>query len=109
MVTARKTIICLIVTAFFLALGLIFYLEISYSKTLPKSPDQRASRIYQMTVNHGYVVYGTLREFKLLGDTRIAFVVCAVLTLIAGLLNVKYRDFPPFSGKPRDTTREASP
>jgi hypothetical protein len=108
MVIARKTIICLVFTTFFLTLGLIFYLEISYSKTLPKTPDQRFGRVYQMTVNHGYVVYGTLRELKLLGDTRIAFVVCTVLTFLAGLLNAHYKDFPPFSGRPRDTKREAS-
>jgi hypothetical protein len=61
-----------------------------------------------MTANHGYVVYGTLHEFKLLGDARVAFDVGAVLTFIAGLLNVKYGDFPPFSGRKREPAKEAS-
>jgi hypothetical protein len=89
----------LFMVAFMLSLVFVVKVEISYSSSLPGAPDQSLGRIYRMTVNHGYIVYGTLREFKLLNLATDSFEIGMLLALIAGLLNVKYGDFPPCQRK----------
>jgi hypothetical protein len=93
MVTIRKITIVLFCFIFLVELGALIGLEIYYSSDLPRIPNEQAGRVYQMTVNHGFVVYGTKQEFQLLSVTKKCIPLGAICGLIAGILNFKYRDF----------------
>lgn len=93
MVTIRKITVILFCFIFLVELGALIGLEIYYSSDLPRIPNEQAGRVYQMTVNHGFVVYGTKQEFQLLRVTRKCIPLGGICGLIAGILNFKYRDF----------------
>jgi hypothetical protein len=95
MVTIRKITIILFCFIFLVGLGTVISLELYYSSHLPRVPDGQTGRVNQMTVNHGFVVYGTKREFQLLRVTKEGLPLVCICGLIAGILNFKYRDFTP--------------
>jgi len=72
------------------------YKEISYSTSMPKSPQPDTGRVRAISVNHGVIVYVTEEEFRrahLIGHSFFYFGLwCGVA---AGLLNYKYNVFPP--------------
>jgi hypothetical protein len=74
----------------------VCYLEIHYSSALPKKPNNSSGRLYQISVNHGFIVYGTLREVELLHYAKISFLASSIFALAAGLINAKYGDFLPW-------------
>jgi hypothetical protein len=100
MVTIRKITIVLFCFIFLMELCALIGLEIYYSSDLPQIPNEQAGRFYQMTVNHGFVVYGTKQEFQILKVTRKCIPLGGICGLIAGILNFKYRDFSSRRSKP---------
>jgi hypothetical protein len=66
------------------------WIHISYCDNLPSAPDERAGRTYQMTVNHGFVRYGTERELRVLKSTETLLGIAVILFAMAVLLRVTY-------------------
>jgi len=95
MVIIRKTLIVLLLSIFFAELGTVIFLNISYSSHLPGVPNEQSGRIYRMSVNHGFVVYGTKQESQRLNIAEKYLPLAGICALIAGILNFKYGDFPP--------------
>ncbi len=96
MVTIRKTAIVLLCLVFFTGLGTVIFLELYYASHLPQAPEVRVGRVHQVTVNHGFVVYATSAQLHLLRAARRCLPIACLCGLIAGLLNFKYGDFPPW-------------
>jgi hypothetical protein len=99
MVTIRKTLIVLLVFIFFAALGTVSFLNVYYSSHLPEAPNIQTGRIYRMSVNHGFIVYGTKQEFQRLSVAEKCLPFAGIGAFIAGLLNAKFGDFSPITSK----------
>jgi len=69
----RNVIIAILCILFLFWLGVDIVLEVYYSSSLPKVSDVQTGHVYQMTVNHGFVVYATKEEFRLLDIDRRCF------------------------------------
>ena len=70
-------------------------IHISYSSYLPRTPDEKSGHIYQMTVNHGFIRYGTEQEFhtlKMVEDFQmiaaLAFLLAVVLSMSWGIIKI---------------------
>jgi len=100
MVTIRKVLIVLLCFVFFAGLGTVVSVHFYYSSHLPRVPNEQSGHIYKMTVNHGFIVYGTERESQLLNLAEKSFPLSCICGLIAGVLNFKYRDFSTPGSKP---------
>jgi len=92
----KKLLIGGLVVIFFATLLGDVYVEISYSTSMPKSPQPETRRVKAISVNHGVIVYLTEEEFRrahLIGHSFFYFGLwCGAA---AGLLNYKYNIFPP--------------
>jgi hypothetical protein len=64
------------------------WVHLSYSRNLPSNPDERVGRIYRMTVNHGYVRYGTEREFRIRQAVDDFLPVVGTIFALAGLIGI---------------------
>ena len=62
----RKIIYGLLLGCFALSVIASVWLHLSYSSNLPTIPDEKSGHIYRMVVNHGFVVYGSEQEFRIL-------------------------------------------
>jgi hypothetical protein len=60
----RKALISVLIIIFFLCMGWGVFIHLFYAYSMPRSPQPQLGRTYQMTVNHGYVVYVTEMEFR---------------------------------------------
>jgi len=63
-------------------------LHLCYSSNLPSVPDEKTGHIYRMVLNHGFVVYGTMREFRILTwveNSQFLLITCCFIVLIMGL------------------------
>ncbi|MES1181047.1 MAG: hypothetical protein ABUL66_04205 [Verrucomicrobiota bacterium] len=73
------------------------WLHVSYSSNLPKMPDEKTGRIYRMVVNHGFVVYGSEREVRVLRNVEnfqpIA-IVCFLIVVTTGFLSGDFKIAP---------------
>jgi hypothetical protein len=98
--TLRKTAIILLTAGFFLTLGDWVWLELSYTSRLPGAPDLRAGRTNRIVVNHGFVRYAARPEVRRLHRANVAFWCALGGALVAGLLNLHYKDFAPPGGWP---------
>jgi hypothetical protein len=92
MILLRFSVV-LLVSIFFVGLLSVIGLEIYYSSNLPRAANKQDGFVYKMTVNHGFVVYGTETEFQILKVSREYFPVACTCGLAAGLLNYKYSVF----------------
>ena len=93
MKTLRKIFYILLFGCFVIELIAIVGIHISYSSDLPTKMDEISGHTYQMTVNHGQVVYGTEREFRVyrwVENLQPFGIVCALVAVIVGL---RYGDF----------------
>jgi hypothetical protein len=96
----RKTFIVLLLVIFFADLGSLFFFNVFYSTHLSRVPDEKTGRIYQMNANR-FTVYGTKQEFQRLNLTEKFLPFAVICGLFAGILNLKYGDFPPLKPVPR--------
>ena len=69
----RNIITAVLSLLFISCVGINICLELHYASSLPKVSDIQTGHVYQMTVNHGFVVYGTREEFRLLTVARRCF------------------------------------
>lgn len=69
----RKATIVMLVALYMLMIFGMGALEIGYSHNLPSSPQVDTGHVYRMTVNHGFVVYGTKLEREVLDTERALF------------------------------------
>ena len=92
----KKLLIGGLVVMAFATLLADVYVEISYSTSMPKSPQPETGRLKAISVNHGVIVYVTEEEFRRahLID-HLLFYFGGWCGLAAGLLNYKYNVFPP--------------
>lgn len=105
MATIRKILIILLLTIFLVEFGMTFFLSVYYSSHLPGVPNEEVARVYRMNANR-FTVYGTKQEFQRLSTAEKYLPVAGICGLIAGILNLKYGDFPPtitsiFRGNPK--------
>lgn len=64
MKTFRKAIYALFLGFFAVELIAGVGVHLCYSSNLPTQQDDRSGHVHRMVVNHGFVVYGTDREFR---------------------------------------------
>jgi hypothetical protein len=84
----RKILYALLLGCFALELVALIWVHLSYSSNLPTVPDEKGGHINRIVVNHGQVVYGTDREFRILRwveNLQPFAIVCFVMFLIVGL------------------------
>jgi hypothetical protein len=62
--TFRKTIYALFLGFFAMELIAGVGVHLCYSSNLPTVQDDKSGHVHRMVVNHGFVVYGTNREFR---------------------------------------------
>lgn len=92
----KKLLIGGLAVIFFATLLAYVYVEISYSTSMPRSPQAETARVKAISVNHGVIVYVTeeeLRRAHLIG--HLFFYFGSWCGVGAGLLNYKYNAFPP--------------
>ena len=95
----RKIIYALLLGCFATWVIVFAWLHLSYSSNLPKIPEEKSGRIYRMVVNHGFVVYGSEREFRILRtaeNSQPIAIVCFIIVVIVGL---KSGDFKIAAGR----------
>jgi len=84
----RKIIYALLLSIFAMQTIASVWLHFSYSSNLPKMPEEKSGRIYRMVVNHGFVVYGSEREFyifQIVQNSQPIAVMCFLIFLMVGL------------------------
>lgn len=91
----RKTILALLLGVFLSGLIASVCIQVSYSSSLPKTPDEKTGQIYRMVVNHGFVVYGSARElhnFQIVEDSQpvaiFSFLFAAILGMSWGIFKI---------------------
>jgi hypothetical protein len=93
----RKVIYALLLGCFLMQLIAAVWLHLSYSSNLPKTPDEKTGRIYRMVVNHGFVVYGSEREVRILRNVEnfqpIA-IMCFLIVMTVGLVSGDFKIAP---------------
>jgi len=50
--------------AFVITLGVYIWVQLYYSSHLPLNPNVGLGQTYRMTVNHGFVVFGTKADYE---------------------------------------------
>ena len=93
----RKIIYALLLGIFFMQVIAAIWLDISYFSNLPKVPDEKTDRTYQVIVNHGSIRYGSEREVRVLRNVEnfqpIA-IVCFLIGVTVGLLSGDFKIAP---------------
>jgi hypothetical protein len=79
-----------------LAAWVIFagWVHLSYAQNLPGEPDERVGRVYRMTINHGYVRYGTEREIHIRRAVDDFLPIIGTIFALAGLIGLFSGQFP---------------
>jgi hypothetical protein len=95
----RKIIYILFFGYFFMSLIADVWLEGSYSSDLPKVPDAKTGHTYRMVVNHGFVVYGSEREFHNLRMVKNSLPIAAIFFMPAVIMGLMCGDFPIKPGR----------
>jgi hypothetical protein len=88
MKTLRKIIYALLLGCFASWVIAFAWLHLSYSSNLPTVPDEKSGHIYRMVVNHGFVVYGSEQELRILRwveNSQPFAIVCFLTAAIVGL------------------------
>ena len=95
----RKILYGLLMGCFAASVVASVWLHLSYSSNLPIAPDEKSGHTYRMVVNHGFVVYGSEREFRVfrwVENTQPFAIVCFLVTFILAL---RYGDIKIGSGR----------
>jgi predicted MPP superfamily phosphohydrolase len=93
----RKIIYALLLGCFAMWVIAFAWFHVSYSSNFPKMPDEKTGRIYRMVVNHGFVVYGSEREVRVLRNVENSqpiAIVCFLVVFTVGLLSGDFKIAP---------------
>ena len=101
MVRLRKALVILLLCGFAAWLLFFCWAHLSYASSLPTAPNQKEGRVYQMSVNHGSVRYGTEREIRTLRWAENSQMLAIVFVVAAIILRVRYDDWKQGSGSAR--------
>jgi hypothetical protein len=99
MLIFRRIIYVLFFGGFFISMIAAIWSEVSYCANLPTVSDQKTGRICRMVVNHGFVVYGSEREFFVLKAIRNSLLISGLCSLSAAVLGMVSGDFPVKPGR----------
>jgi hypothetical protein len=99
MATLRKILYALLLGCFILWVIAFAWLHLSYSSNLPTTPDEKSGHIYRMVVNHGFVVYGSEREFRILRWVENSQTYAIVCFLTAAIVGLRSGDFKIARGR----------
>ena len=95
----RKILYVLLFAGFALEVIAGVWVHLSYSSNLPTTPDEKSGHVCRMVVNHGFVVYGTDREFRIyrwVENLQPFAIVCFLIAVIVGL---RFGDFKMAPGR----------
>jgi len=93
MVKFRKTIIGVLFGLFGACLIFSFVLYVYFDSTLPIAPDQRAGLIHKMDIGHGFIRYGSEKQFQVLEtDENTIFPLSFIPFLLGFALVLKWTD-----------------
>jgi hypothetical protein len=95
----RKIFLGLLLGLFGLWVHYAVGIHISYSSYLPRTPDEKSGHIYQMTVNHGFIRYGTEREIQALKMVEDFQPIAILSFLLAGVLGMSWGIFKIAPGR----------
>ena len=95
----RKTILALLLGVFSLWVITTAWIHVSYSSSLPGAPDEKTGHIYRMVVNHGFVCYGSEREFQIFKAVEDFEPVAILLFLLAAVLGMSWGIFQIAKGR----------
>ena len=101
MVKFSMTLITLLLSGFGAYVVLFGGIHIYYCESLPSTPNEGAGRTYRMVVNHGFVRYGSEREFRTLRAVEGSFPIPCFMFLAAVALGLRYDHFPIRRGSTR--------
>jgi len=90
---ARKITVGALCALFVIALAWLISIELHYFSKLPTNPDYSLGRVHQIIVSHGSVRFATQGEVDRLRFAKIWAAIGSVCGIIAGFLNLAYRDF----------------
>jgi hypothetical protein len=93
----RKILYALLLGCFLLSVIAEVWLHLSYSSNLPTIPDEKSGHIYRMVVNHGFVVYGSERDFRVfrwVENSQPFAIVCFLVAVIVGLRSGDFKIAP---------------
>lgn len=94
----RKILYVLLFGCFAMSVIALVWVHLSYSSKLPPRPDH-SGHIYRMVVNHGFVVYGSDREFRIYRWAENSLPLAIVCFLIAMVVGLRYGDFKIAPGR----------
>ena len=97
MKTVRRILYILLFAGFALEVIASVWVHLSYSSNLPTAPDEKSGHICRMVVNHGFVVYGTNREFRInrwVDNLQPFAIVCFLAAVIVGLRSGDFKMAP---------------
>jgi len=92
MLTFRRIITTLLCLFLVFWIGVNIVLEIHYSSHLPRISEASTGHVYEMTVNHGFVVYGTNQELRYLMAARKSFPIAFACFVFLFILKLTFRD-----------------
>ena len=90
MLIARKIIIGLFAFCFVTWVITAIGLQLYYYSNLPRTPDQKTGRIYQIVVNHGSIRYGSEQEIRVSQVVDNCQMPAIFLFVTAILIGLKY-------------------
>ena len=93
MVKFRKTVLAVLLGCFTAFVFVAVSIHLYYYSSLPGVPDEKAGRTHKMSVQHGFVRYGSEKEFRALQMIENCFPVATVLFLTAVVLGLKWGIF----------------
>jgi hypothetical protein len=89
-----RAVIVGLVVAFFATMGAYFYIQMQWSRAMPKQPDPVAGRTHELTLNHGYRVFVSERELRCEWFmTSIGLPLALAAFAVAAGLNQRYHPF----------------
>jgi hypothetical protein len=86
----HKLIIVLLIAVFAVCGLAEIAIDISYSSFLPDIPDAKTGRTFRMEVNHGFIRYGTERQFHFRETLLKCFPISIAFCFAALLLGLKW-------------------
>jgi hypothetical protein len=92
-------IIAFLLSCFVLNLIICVWVQISYASNLPTVSEEKTGHIYRMVVNHGFIVYGTEKEFKVLRWSENTLPIAIACFLCAMIIGLRYGIFKIAPGR----------
>jgi len=92
MVKFRKTVLSVLFGLFAACLIFSFGLYLYFYSALPTAPDQQAGRIHKMDIGHGFIRYGSEKQFQVLEtDKNTVFPLSFIPFLLAAALGLRWK------------------